>query len=51
MSEKKTLTLKFEGQEKIVPIFKEYREFIIGFKKLFSIDDEKAKKLYLFYYN
>ena len=51
MSEQKTLTLKFEDQEKIVPIFKEYKEFLIGFQKCFSIDDEKAKKLYLFYYD
>ena len=51
MSEQKTIKLKFEGQEKIVPIFKLFKECVKGFQKSFSIDDEKAKKLNLFYYD
>ena len=51
MSEQKTIKLRFEGQEKIVPIFKLFKECVIGFQKSFSIDDEKAKKLHLFYYD
>ena len=51
MSDQKTIKLRFDENEKTVPMFSSYKECIEEFKKLFKISDEDAQRLSLFYYD
>lgn len=51
MSDQKTIKIIFENEEKIVPLFKTYKECILSFQKNFNIDEEKFRRLSLFYYD
>ena len=51
MSDQKTIKLRFDENEKTVPMFSSYKECFEEFKKLFKISDEDAQRLSLFYYD
>ena len=51
MSENKTIKLKFKDKEIEVKEFDTYQELVSFFQQHFSIDDDKKKKLNLFYYD
>jgi hypothetical protein len=49
MSKQKAIKLIFEDKEKTIPGPQTLKEFVIEFQKSFSINNEVAKKLMLFY--
>ena len=51
MSEGKTMKFRFNDKEITVPIYPTFKECFASFQKNFSINDEDAKKLLLFYYD
>ena len=51
MSEQNVIKLKFKGLEINAKIFPSYEQLFSFFKTYFSIDEERAKNLILFYYD
>ena len=51
MSEEKTIKIKFQGKEVSCSIQPSYEDFLSLFKKEFSIDDKKMKKISFNYFD